>query len=346
MGQRNMVVDFWGKIKKQKLSSLYLLYGTETFLLNETYERIVRTVLSEEERDFNLSVYDCEETPIEAAIEDAETLPFFGEKRIVLIKNPYFLTAEKGKEKIEHNVKKLEAYITSPSPFSIVIFVGLYEKLDERKKITKLLMNEAEVFVAAPLNEKELRQWIDERVFTNGVTIAEEAKETLLQLAGTNLMSLANELDKLSLFVGKGGTIEKETVEMLVSRTLEQNVFVLVEKVIQRNTSEALRVFYDLLENSEEPIKILSLLANQFRLLYQVKWLAAKGYGQQHIASLLKVHPFRVKLAMGQAALFSETELMHIISDIAEADYQMKSGIMDKRLIIELLFIKWSKEPV
>lgn len=340
-----MVVDFWGKIKQRTLAPLYLLYGTETFLLNETLERIVRIALKDEERDFHLSMYDCEELPIEAAVEEAETLPFFGEKKVVVVKNPYFLTAEKGKEKIEHNLKKLEEYITSPSPFSIVIFVGLYEKLDERKKITKRLMNEAEVFVASPLHEKELHRWISERVKENGVTVTEEAKDTLLQLAGTNLMILANELDKLALFVGQTGTIAKETVEMLVSRTLEQNVFVLVEKVVQRNISEALQVFYDLLENQEEPIKILSLLASQFRLLYQVKWLAAKGYGQQQIASLLKVHPFRVKLALEQTALFSEHELMKIMYDLAEADYQMKSSAMDKRLLMELLLIKWGKEP-
>ncbi|MBB5324774.1 DNA polymerase-3 subunit delta [Anoxybacillus tepidamans] len=339
-----MVIDFWGKIKQQTLASLYLLYGTETFLLNETLERIVGTALKDGERDFHLSVYDCEETPIEAAIEEAETLPFFGEKKVVVVKNPYFLTAEKGKDKVEHDLKKLEEYIASPSPFAVVIFVGLYEKLDERKKITKRLMNEAEVFVASPLHEKELHRWIGERVKENGVTITEEAKDALLKLAGTNLMILANELDKLALFVGQAGTIAKETVEMLVSRTLEQNVFVLVEKVVQRNISEALQIFYDLLESNEEPIKILSLLASQFRLLYQVKWLAAKGYGQQQIASLLKVHPFRVKLALGQSVLFSEQELLKMMHDLAEADYQMKSSAMDKRLLIELLFVKWSQE--
>ncbi|WP_027407863.1 DNA polymerase III subunit delta [Anoxybacteroides tepidamans] len=337
-----MVVDLWGKIKKQTLAPLYLLYGTESFLLNETQERIIQAALRDEERDFHLSVYDCEETPIEVAIEEAETLPFFGERKVVIVKNPYFLTPEKAKEKIEHNLKKLEEYITSPSPFSIVIFTGLYEKLDERKKIVKRLMNEAEVAAAFSLGEKELRRWIDDRAHANGTAITQEAAETLLQLAGTNLMSLANELDKLSLFVGQGGTIEKETVELLVSRTLEHNVFVLIEKVVQRNVGEALQVLSDLFEHNEEPIKILSLLAGQFRLLYQVKSLAAQGYGQQHIASLLKVHPFRVKLAIGQSALFSEQELLAIMNDLAEADYQMKSSAIDKRLLIELLLVKWN----
>ncbi|AEH47158.1 DNA polymerase III subunit delta [Parageobacillus thermoglucosidasius] len=338
-----MVVNLWGKIKSRRLSPLYLLYGTESFLLTETYELLIRTVLTEEEREFNVSVYDCEETPVQAALEDAETFPFLGEKRVIIVKNPYFFTAEKEKE-ITHDLKKLESYITSPSPFSIVVFVGAYEKLDERKKITKLMKEHAEVFIANPLAEKELREWMMERVRQNGAMMEENAVDALLQTAGTNLMTLANELDKLALFVGPGGMIRQETVENLVSRTLEQNVFVLVEKVTKRQIAEALQVFYDLLENNEEPLKILALLANQFRLLYQVKWLAAKGYGQQQIASILKVHPFRIKLAMGQAALFSEEELMKAIQQIAEADYEMKSGAMDRQLIMELLLMKWSNK--
>jgi DNA polymerase III subunit delta len=336
-----MVVDLWGKIKNHHLSPLYLLYGTESFLLTETYELLIRTVLTEEEREFNVSVCDCEETPVQTALEDAETFPFLGEKRVIVVKNPYFFTAEKEKE-ITHDLKKLESYIMSPSPFSIVVFVGAYEKLDERKKITKLMKEHAEVLVATPLSEKELREWMMERAQQSGATMEENAVDALLQLAGTNLMTLANELDKLALFVGPGGIIRQETVEKLVSRTLEQNVFVLVEKVTKRQIDEALQVFYDLLENNEEPLKILALLANQFRLLYQVKWLAAKGYGQQQIASILKVHPFRIKLAMGQAALFSEEELMAAIRQIAEADYEMKSGAMDRQLIMELLLMKWS----
>jgi DNA polymerase-3 subunit delta len=340
MEQRTMMIDFWKKIKQGHLSPIYLLYGTEPFLIDETHNLIIQSTIREEEREFNLSVYDCEETPVEVALEDAETLPFFGEKRVVLVKNPYFLTTEKGKEKVEHNIKRLEQYIEEPSPFSVVIFTGLYEKLDERKKITKMLLKRAQVFVASPLTEQEIRRWIDEHLRSSNVTIQEEAVNLLLQLAGTNLTILANELNKLTLFVGQGGTITEETVRMLVPRSLEQNIFVLIEKAVQRKLHEAFRTFYDLLQNNEEPIKILALLANQFRLIYQAKSLAAKGYGQQQIASLLKVHPFRVKMALGQAKLFSIEELMRIMNDLAEADYQMKAGLMDKRLVVELFLMK------
>ncbi|EPR27777.1 DNA polymerase III, delta subunit [Geobacillus sp. WSUCF1] len=128
-----MLERVWGNIEKRRFSPLYLLYGNEPFLLMETYERLVNAALGPEEREWNLAVYDCEETPIEAALEEAETAPFFGERRVILIKHPYFFTSEKEKE-IEHDLAKLEAYLKAPSPFSIVVFFAPYEKLDERKK--------------------------------------------------------------------------------------------------------------------------------------------------------------------------------------------------------------------
>ncbi|MBB6285039.1 DNA polymerase III subunit delta [Geobacillus subterraneus] len=335
-----MLERVWGNIEKRRFSPLYLLYGSEPFLLTETYERLVKAALGEEEREWNSAVYDCEETPVQAALEEAETVPFFGERRVILIKHPYFFTGEKEKE-VGHDLAKLEAYIKAPAPFSIVVFFAPYDKLDERKKITKLAKEHCEVAVAAPLAEGELRAWVRQRIEGQGARVDDEAIDVLLRRAGTQLAALANEIDKLALFAGPGGTVEAAAVEQLVARTPEENVFVLVEQVAKRDIPAALQTFYDLLENNEEPIKILALLAGHFRLLAQVKWLAQAGYGQPQIASALKVHPFRVKLALGQAARFSEQELAEAIDALAAADYEVKSGAMDRRLAVELLLMRW-----
>ena len=95
-----MVVDIWKKIKQKQIAPIYLLFGTEAFLINETKQLLLNHILTEEEKDFNFSTYDLEETPIEVAIEDAETFPFLGEKKVIFLHNPVFLTAEKTKEKI------------------------------------------------------------------------------------------------------------------------------------------------------------------------------------------------------------------------------------------------------
>ncbi|MFS0861626.1 DNA polymerase III subunit delta [Fredinandcohnia sp. 179-A 10B2 NHS] len=338
-----MNLDLWKKIKKKQFAPIYLLLGTETFLLQETKDLLIKNGLHEDEKDFNLSIFDMEETPIEVAISDAETLPFMGERKIVIIQNPSFLTAEKTKEKVEHNIQSLEQYIKEPVPFTILVFLASYEKLDERKKIVKQLKANAEVFTVNTLNDQDLHKWISERAQQYEVTISSTATQELLQVAGTNLMIIAQELEKMCLYVGANGSITEETVRLLVPRSLEQNIFSLIDKVVNRKLNEALRIFYDLLQNNEEPLKILSLLATQFRLIYQVKVLSKQGYGQQQIAGNIKVHPFRVKLASGQANLFSEEELLGIINQLAEADYEMKSGKKDKQLILELFIMNLAR---
>ncbi|MBE4908046.1 DNA polymerase III subunit delta [Bacillus luteolus] len=328
------------KIKNKQISSMYLFYGTETFLINELKEMLTSELLEEHEKDFNYAIYDLEETPIEVALEDAETLPFMGEKRMIVLKKPYFLTAEKGKEKVEHSLERLEKYILQPAPYSVIVFIAPYEKLDERKKITKLLKQHAEVLEVNALEEKDLIKWIGNRAAMFQVTFEDHAAKLLMQLTGPNLMLISKEIDKLSLYVGPEGDITQETVNLLVARTLEQNIFELIDKAVHRKLEEAFRIFYDLLKNNEEPIKILSLLATQFRMIYQVKELVRQGYGQQQIAGMLKVHPYRVKLAAGQSNLFSNEHLMGLVNHLAEMDYEIKNGKIDKKLAVELFLMK------
>lgn len=335
-----MVLDVWKKIKKKQFESLYVLYGSESFLLNETKQLLIKYALDDEESEFNLSTYDLEETPIEVALEDAETFPFMGEKRLIILNNPFFLTAEKSKSKVEHNIKKLESYIQEPAPYSIVVFAGSYEKLDERKKITKELKRKAAVVEAKRLNEQELTSWVRERAALNGVEIEADAVQQMLTLAGTNLFMLTTEVDKLALYATEGKKIDIQMVEKLVSRSLEQNIFALVDKIVHRKIDEAFRIYYDLLKQNEEPIKILSIISGQFRLIYQVKELARRGYGQQQIAGFIKVHPFRVKLAAGQAQLFKDEDLTEIMKLLADADFQSKTGGMNKELLIEMFLFR------
>jgi DNA polymerase-3 subunit delta len=338
-----LVMEVWKQIKQKRIAPIYLLYGTEAFLINETKQLLLKQLLAEDEMDFNFSVYDLEETPIETALEDAETFPFMGEKKVVFLHNPTFLTAEKTKGKAEHNLNKFEAYIKEPAPYTVVVLSAPYEKLDERKKITKELKRNAVTVEAKKLSETDLKGWIKERAQINGISIEADAVEMMISLAGTNLFMLSGELDKLALYANEK-TIDVTMVEKLVAKSLEQNIFSLIDKAVNRKLDEALRIYYDLLKQNEEPIKILSLLAGQFRLIYQVKELSRKGYGQQQKAGTLKTHPFRVKLAANQAGKFNDEELANMMKNLAEADYQMKTDGMNKSLLVEMFLLGLSRK--
>jgi DNA polymerase-3 subunit delta len=336
---KHLGLHSWKKIKTDQLSPVYLLYGTNTFLLKETRKKIIDAALNEDEQSFNLSTYDMEEVSVEQALEDAETLPFFGDRRVIILNNAIFLTAEKSKQKVEHDLEKLQSYLNEPSPFAVLVILVPYPKLDERKKVTKLLKKQAECIEANELGEQEIKVWIDSELKEASITMEESAKQLLLQLTGLDLTTVLNELQKLILYAGEEQVITEEAVSLLVARSLEQNVFSLVDAVVKQDSLKALSLYRDLLQNNEEPIKILSLLAAQFRLIYHSKLLGSQGYGQQQIAQTLRVHPFRIKLASQQSKLFSEERLQAIMKQLAQADYEMKMGKMDKSLILELFFL-------
>lgn len=331
-------MDVLKELKNSRFRSLYLLYGPEQYFIEEARQLLIKKALNGDDADLNLISFDMTEVPIDAAIEEAETLPFLGERKLVFVQNPLFFTAEKGK--VDHDLKRLEQYLNDPSPFTILVFQGRFEKLDERKKITKLIKKQAGVLEAKRPAERELAGWIKSKAAEEGAVIEDEAIHQLLAIAGFNLSVLAMEMAKLALHAGKGGEITEEHVVKLTARTLESDIFRLVDRIVTGNLQEAFRIYYDLIRLNEEPLKILAVVAGQFRLIYQVKELSKKGYGQQQIAGQLKVHPFRVKIAGGQGRAFSDNQLTAIMQMLAESDYEMKSSAMEKKMIIELFFFR------
>lgn len=323
----------------QKQNPIYLLYGNERFLIEEKR----KTLMGHDIDDIDINIYDMTEFPIEIALEDAETLPFLSDRRIVIVKNPFFLTSEKklaSQTEVEHDLKRLEQYLENPSPYATVIFEAPYAKLDERKKIVQLLKKSAQVIEANILQQKEVYAWIHNESRKLKIEMDEDFVKQLYSLVGNDLQRLKNELEKLSLYAGEQRTVTKEAIDLLVARTLEDNIFVLVDHVVNKRMDEAFQTMRDLFEQKEEPIKIVALLARQFRIIAQVHALRNKGYTAKQMASYLKLHPFVIQKTMQQANKFSQSECHRMIQNLAEADYCMKTGKYDKHLLLEIILTK------
>ncbi|MEG0781656.1 DNA polymerase III subunit delta [Carnobacterium sp.] len=330
------------KITKGQFSPVYLFLGTESYLADSAKQTLIQATLAEDERDLNFGIYDMEEVPVGVALDDAESVPFFGDKRLVIMDRPNFFTAEKSKQKIDHDLVWLENYLKNPPDFTILAFFAPYEKLDERKKITKLLKKTATVIEVSTLSEKEVRHFLKDTIANEGYTMTPEAFELFIQLTDAKLSTAMSELPKLLLFSSDTKQITKSAVNDLVAKSLEQNIFALVEYVLKRQTANALSLYQDLLLQKEDPIKINAILMTQFRLLLQVKFLEKKGYQQGDSAGMLKVHPYRVKLAIQQARKFSEKVLVSAFEGLVDAEYRLKTGQGDKEMQFELFVLQFA----
>jgi len=332
------------EIRQKQYAPVYVLYGPESFLAEEFLSVARKEMIDPEFSDLNVSVYDCAETSLGDILQDAETLPFMGEHRLVIARQAYFLTGSKPPSKVESDPDALLAYLQNPPPYTTLILHTDAEKLDERKKLVKTLKQKARVIPFVLLKDAELYGWVERRAGKYRVSIRREQVMKLVERAGSELRLLDKELEKLALFVGDGGVITDPVIEALAARTLEQDVFALIEQVASGRLDKALRMLYDSMKTGEEPIKLLSLLARQFRMLLQVRQLAPRGYSQQQMAGMIKMHPYAVKKAMEQARSFSEESLKRLLLILAEDDFRMKSGQVDKRLALELFIARAYEE--
>ncbi|MEC0369853.1 DNA polymerase III subunit delta [Paenibacillus chibensis] len=327
-------------IKQGEISPVYLLYGTEKYQMNEFASFLVEQTLTQEERDFALVHYDLSDTPLQAVVEEAEMVPFMVPRKLIMVQDASVFTAGKDQSKLEHRVEALLEYMKNPADYSVLVFIVNHEKLDERKKIVKEIKTKGTLLSFMPLGSEDLLKWVSKKAKERECTLQEGAAETIVRNAGTQLQTLSAEIDKLCLYAGRGGVIGVDVVEELIARSTEQNVFALVEDIANLRVDRALGIFYELLKQKEEPIKIAALIARQFRIIMQVKDLGGQSYSQQQIASQLGLHPYAVKIAGEQGRKFQAAQLKQILSRLGTLDYQMKTGAIDKVLGLELFLLR------
>ncbi|MEK3731222.1 MULTISPECIES: DNA polymerase III subunit delta [Paenibacillus] len=327
-------------VKQGEAASVYLLYGSEKYQMNEFAALLEEQLIPKEERDFAIVRLDLADTSIQSVVEEAETVPFMVPKKLIFVRDTSFFTAAKDNGKVEHRPEALLDYMNNPADYSIIVFMVQQDKLDERKKVVKAVKKGGVALSFAPLGGEELLGWVDKQARQQGCTLADGAADVLVRNAGTNLQSLSAEVEKLCLYAGEGGVIDVDTVNMLVARSTEQNVFALVEDIANLRLDKALAIFYELLKQREEPIKIAALITRQFRIILQVKTLSSQGYTQQQIASQIGLHPYAVKIAGEQARKFETVRLERILNRLAQLDYEMKTGAVDKVLGLELFLLR------
>ncbi|SFF68629.1 DNA polymerase III, delta subunit [Planifilum fulgidum] len=323
------------EIERGTLAPVYLLYGRETFLMEEICDAIQERVLEGGDPSFNKVVVDLDEVAVQQLVREAESPPFFGGRRIVIGRNARFLSTAKAKQKVDHRLEELLRYADEPLSTTVLVLLVPEEKLDNRKKAVKKLERTVRTVRCDPLEGRELEKWVFDRFRRHGANPQPEAVRRLIRQVGSDLRLLHNECAKLALYAGDGGTVSAEDVDRLVPRTLEEDIFKLVDRAASRKVEEAFSILYDLLNQREEPIRILALMIRQFRILLQVKLLAAQGKSDREIASLLGLHPYPVKLARRQGKAYSERQLRRLLLSAIETDQAIKSGKIDKTFALE-----------
>ncbi|MBQ7232299.1 MAG: DNA polymerase III subunit delta [Bacillales bacterium] len=323
--------------------NVHVLYGTEYLLMDAYIQKLQDQYILEDEMDFAVSHYDLEEVLLEQILEDASTPPFFGAYKLLVVHQAFIFTGEK--IKLSHNLEKLLSYLASPAPFTILVFLVPKEKLDERKKITKKCKETAVVQgFLAPKKDADFLHYIQETCKSYQIQIHSEAAQQLYMLVGGHLSLIHQEIEKCYTYLlsEQKKVIDVELVNRLVSRSIEDNVFLLMDYLMKKNPTQAVFVLNDLKKQRVEPILILGALTANFRLFYQLKIMVEQlGYSENEMAKRLKISPYRVKFAMPVVKRLKEDILRNWLKWIADLDVALKSYRLDGYLSLELFMLRF-----
>ncbi len=333
------------KIANQTIAPIYVLYGSEAYFMQNIQHQLKRHVLEYDNE--TVSTYDLEETPIEDVITDAETYPFFSERKLIIASNATFLTAHRQQSSAPvHHIERLEQYLRAPVDYSVIVLTTRHDKLDRRKKITKLLSNEATSVSCAPMRAQDLRKWIKQMANRLNIAIQEEAYEFFERDESIQLFNLQNELEKLALYVGEGGTVTRKIAEDMLSASTSSSSLRLVDAVIEKDVKAAFLIYQQLMLAKEEPIGMIALLSFQFRTILQLKILKDKGYHQQAIQKKMKAHPFVIQIAYKRERRFSYSYLHRAIDILTKTDADIKRGQVEKELAFELALLQLCRSSI
>lgn len=305
---------------------VYLLYGTKGFEIEEEIKKLSKGI-----GEMNISKYDLNNDMLSLALEDAKTMSLFGDKKLVIADNANMFTGSTSKDS-----ELIEEYLNHINENTTLVLIVHNDKLDTRKKITKLIKKVGKV---QEFNDELDTTSLVRRLFKD-YNIDYKTIQLFIDRVGNNPLIIQSEINKIKIYKDNDKNITEEDILNLTAKLIEIDIFKLIDYIVRKNKEKALELYYEMLKMNEEPIKIVVILANQFRIMYQSKELLKKGYSEKDIANTLKIHPYRVKLAIQNSRNYTSDILLKNLNALADIDIGIKTGTINKDLALELFILK------
>lgn len=287
----------------------------------------------EKKDDFNYFVFDFEQTPLDEIIDTLQSPSFSSPRKVIVCKNPYFIKDEKTKLPFTNDLKNLEEYLRNPNPNSELIIICNKKYHSAKSKYLNLFNKIATIENLLFEDEDSFNNYGDLLIEKTNVNIDIKAKKILYERCAGDVCKLEREIAKLALYNDK---IDSSIISKMVSRPLEDDVFELSNALLIKDKKKTLKIYNDLKLLKIEPIYLISLLANQFRLILQVAILKKDNKKEDEIAKILEVHPYRIKLAAKYLVNYSLNSVKQILIDLASLDAKIKIGENDRYVDFEL----------
>lgn len=322
--------DLQEDIQTGNFKNVYLLYGEEAFLKQQYKKRLLQA-LDPDGDTMNMATYQGKNIDVGPLLELAETMPFLAERRIILVEDSGFF---------KNKCDRLADYMKAMPEYLCMVFVE--DHVDKRSRMYKAVGKAGRVVQFAIQDEKILMQWAVGVFAKGGRRITKKDMELFMSKVGSDMGNIYQEAEKLICYTMGSDRITAQDIEAVCVTQITNKIFDMVRAVTDRDQKKALDLYEDLLALREPPMRILYLLARQFRQLMQTKEMLEEGKGQQEISRILGVPGFAARNYVKCVKSYGKEELRQAVEDLTSAEEDVKTGRLGDRLSVELLIVKYS----
>jgi DNA polymerase-3 subunit delta len=312
------------KIFKKELSQLdniYLVYGSEEYLLDKFENKFKEKFVDKTIKDFNLTYIREEDNIYKNIVNKGSTLPVMSKKRFIIVKAGNIF-----KQNIP-NFEVFERFLKN-IPESTVILILVNEDLSKSKR-KDIIKKQGKVINYSPPRFQDINKWIKFQFKNRGKKIDYRGIRLLEKMFNNNLQQLDSEIDKICTYIDEKNKVEVSDIKAVMSkdRRLKDNtIFEFLDALSKKEKDKSVYYFYQLIENGEVPQIIFAMITRRVRLMLITKDLKNQGINHKKIANKLGEHPYPIKKIYGYVDNYSEEELENMLDKFLKADVKLKTG--------------------
>jgi DNA polymerase-3 subunit delta len=345
----------------------YVLLGDEAFLYQRCRQGVLAALAPPETRDFSLHDLDLADTSIFEVLDRAQTPSLMAPFQVLFVRGLKTLYG-RGSKKAEFEA--VDAYFRSPNPQAVLLFVADHLRIptDLRRmdfqdkerydRIRETLGDWCGFVELARVSEDDAIRWVAASAEARSIRFDADAARELVDALGADMMMIASEFEKLSLYVsGRGGgegtgRITLGDVETMVLAAKQRSLYELTDAISQKDRTRALLLLHGLLNASDggedAAIGHLYMLARTFRQMLII--LEKNVRDSRAIWAVLwqgfRMPPFAAEDLIRQARRYkSRRDLTRALRLVARADLELRSSPANKLLVLERLILSLATEP-
>ena len=330
-----------GELKKNDISNGYIFCGLDEELIKTSVNSIINKVVEKDFLDLNLVKLDGLTSTFEDIENACETLPFFGDKKVVVVYRANFLKEKPEKDGAKTYTEILKYIKDLPSHTVLIMYYLFNDKRDTPKKNKKLttLDKYVKVVHCDKLKKDRYYKKVEDLFKEKGRTIGKVQLRYFADKVQNNFDIIKREVDKLDCYT-LGREITKEDIDKLIQNKSEDDIFDLVEYISIRKVEKALDLLDELLFKADQHMLIISSIGNHFRRLYEIKVYLVQGKRIDFFMSKYRLPQFVCEKLMNQAAKFTVKQLSELTRVCVDTELKLKSSSSEKQMEMELMLFK------